>query len=103
MPSVARDVAVLRARMAAAGAPLYLGAGTDGAVSPRPEHAVLVVGPPRSGKTTSIVIPNVLAAPGAVVTTSTKPDVLLATAGADAVRDGAGCGTRAARSTRPPG
>ena len=77
-----RDLAVLRARMAAAGSPLYLGAGTDGAVLAPPEQAVLVLGPPRSGKTTSLVIPNVLAAPGPVVTTSTKPDVLLATAAA---------------------
>ena len=67
--------------MAAAGSPLYLGAGTEGAVLAAPEQAVLVLGPPRSGKTTSLVIPNVLAAPGPVVTTSTKPDVLLATAG----------------------
>jgi type IV secretory pathway TraG/TraD family ATPase VirD4 len=41
---------------------------------------VLVLGPPRSGKTSSIVVPTVLGAPGAVVSTSTKPDVLRATA-----------------------
>ena len=40
-----------------------------------PESSVLVVGPPRSGKTSGLVIPNVLNAPGAVVSTSTKPDV----------------------------
>jgi type IV secretory pathway TraG/TraD family ATPase VirD4 len=40
---------------------------------------VLVLGPPRSGKTTSLVIPNTLLAPGAVVSTSTKPDVIAAT------------------------
>jgi type IV secretory pathway TraG/TraD family ATPase VirD4 len=40
-----------------------------------PESSVLVVGPPRSGKTSGLVIPNVLDAPGAVVSTSTKPDV----------------------------
>ena len=44
------------------------------------EQAVLVLGPPRSGKTSSIVVPTVLGAPGAVVSTSTKPDVLRATA-----------------------
>jgi type IV secretion system protein VirD4 len=44
-----------------------------------PERGVLVVGPPRCGKTSSIVVPNVLSACGAVVTTSTKPDVLLTT------------------------
>jgi len=43
------------------------------------EQAMLVLGPPRSGKTSSIVIPSVLEAPAAVVSTSTKPDVLLAT------------------------
>jgi type IV secretion system protein VirD4 len=51
-------------------APLYGG----------PETAVLVIGPPRSGKTSSLVIPTVLDAPAAVVSTSTKPDVLKATA-----------------------
>jgi len=40
---------------------------------------MLVLGPPRSGKTSSFLIPNVLSAHGAVVTTSTKPDVLDAT------------------------
>jgi DNA-binding SARP family transcriptional activator len=46
-----------------------------------PEQAMLVLGPPRSGKTSSIVIPSVIGAPAAVVSTSTKPDVLLATCG----------------------
>jgi type IV secretion system protein VirD4 len=45
-----------------------------------PEHGALILGPPRSGKTTALVVPNVLAAPGAVVSTSTKTDVLVATA-----------------------
>ncbi|MGH9029116.1 MAG: type IV secretory system conjugative DNA transfer family protein, partial [Acidimicrobiales bacterium] len=40
---------------------------------------MLVLGPPRSGKTTALVIPSVLAAQGPVVSTSTKPDVLLTT------------------------
>ncbi len=39
-----------------------------------------MLGPPRSGKTSSLVIPNVLAAEGPVVSTSTKPDVMEATA-----------------------
>jgi type IV secretory pathway TraG/TraD family ATPase VirD4 len=39
-----------------------------------------VLGPSRSGKTTSVVVPNVLASNGAVVSTSTKPDVMRATA-----------------------
>ena len=44
------------------------------------EHAVLVVGPPRVGKTSTVIIPAILSAPGPVVTTSTKPDVMEATA-----------------------
>ena len=44
-----------------------------------PESSVLVVGPPRSGKTSCLVVPNVLDAPAAVVSTSTKRDVLDAT------------------------
>jgi type IV secretion system protein VirD4 len=43
------------------------------------ENGVLVLGPPRSGKTSSVVVPNVLAASGAVVAVSTKRDVLDAT------------------------
>lgn len=43
------------------------------------ERAMLVLGPPRSGKTSAIVIPSITDAPAAVVSTSTKPDVLLAT------------------------
>ena len=39
----------------------------------------LVLGPTQGGKTSCIVVPNVLCAPGAVVSTSTKPDVLRAT------------------------
>ncbi len=42
----------------------------------------MILGPPRSGKTSSLIIPNVLAANGPVVSTSTKPDVLDATVGA---------------------
>jgi type IV secretion system protein VirD4 len=48
-------------------------------VTADPEHAVMVLGPPRSGKTSNIVIPAMLAAPGAAVSTATKPDVLNAT------------------------
>lgn len=40
---------------------------------------MLVLGPPRSGKTSSLVVPNVLAAPGPVLATSTKTDVMQAT------------------------
>jgi type IV secretion system protein VirD4 len=60
---------------------LYLGAGAQGPVWAGPEQSVLVLGPPRSGKTSGIVVPTVLSAPGSVVSTSTKPDVLAATLG----------------------
>lgn len=43
------------------------------------EDSLLLLGPPRSGKGTSLVIPMILDAPGAVVTTSTRPDNLAVT------------------------
>ena len=55
---------------------VFLGSGPSGPLCAGPEQAVLVLGPPRSGKTTSVVVPTVLSAPGAVVATSTKTDVL---------------------------
>jgi type IV secretion system protein VirD4 len=59
---------------------VYLGAGAVGPAWAGSEQSVLVLGPPRSGKTSSIVIPTVLSTQGAVLSTSTKPDVLQATA-----------------------
>jgi len=44
------------------------------------QRSTLVLGPPRSGKTSSLVIPNILLSDGPVVSTSTKPDVMHATA-----------------------
>jgi len=49
------------------------------------EDSILVVGPPRSGKGLHLVINAILDAPGAVVTTSTRPDNITATI--DARRD----------------
>lgn len=43
------------------------------------EDSVLLVGPPRMGKGLHVVIPWVLDSPGAVVTTSTRPDTLAVT------------------------
>ena len=64
----------------ASGHGVYLGhRGRDWMFAP-PEQSVLVLGPPRSGKTSSLIIPNLLAAAGPVVSTSTKPDVITATA-----------------------
>jgi type IV secretory pathway TraG/TraD family ATPase VirD4 len=61
---------------------IYLGHDARGWRQAEAQHSVLVLGPPRSGKTSSLIIPNVLCANGAVVTTSTKPDVLDATVAA---------------------
>ncbi len=43
------------------------------------EDSILLIGPPRSGKGVHIVINSILCAPGAVVTTSTRPDNVTAT------------------------
>lgn len=43
------------------------------------EDSILVIGPPRSGKGLHLVINAILDAPGAVVTTSTRPDNIVAT------------------------
>lgn len=55
---------------------LYVGYVDSGPVTAMAENSLLVLGPPRSGKTSSVVVPNVLVAPGAAVSTSTKTDVL---------------------------
>jgi type IV secretion system protein VirD4 len=72
----------MRAAQRALGPRLYVGHGWRGPVFAPAGHAALVLGPPRSGKTSALVVPNVLAAPGPVISTSTKPDVLEATIGA---------------------
>lgn len=43
------------------------------------EDSYLVVGPPRSGKGVSVIIPGVADTPGAAVVTATRPDTLRAT------------------------
>jgi hypothetical protein len=45
----------------------------------RPERAVLLLRPPRSGKTSGVIIPGLLAHTGPAACTSTKPDVARAT------------------------
>jgi len=72
----------IRAAVTSSGGSVYLGMGSAGPQWAGAQQAVLVLGPPRSGKTSSIVVPTVLGAPGAVVSTSTKPDVLQATVAA---------------------
>ncbi len=44
------------------------------------EDSTLVVGPPRSGKTASIVIPYIVSYPGSVAATSTRPEIVVQTA-----------------------
>jgi len=80
VPSANPELEQLRSHLAGAGGRLYLGSAPTGLVLADPEQAVLVLGPPRSGKTIAVAVPNVLAAPGPVVATSTKPDLLAATA-----------------------
>lgn len=60
---------------------IYLGSGTSGWSWSGCERSALVLGPSRSGKTSSLIVPNVLVAPGPVLATSTKADVLRQTAG----------------------
>ena len=59
---------------------IYLGCTADRPsgvpVFARPQDGVLLLGPPRSGKTAAVVVPNVLAACGPVIAASTKADVL---------------------------
>ena len=76
----ARDGADLgpgaRHKLRKTGGYVYLGSKRGKWVTADPEHAVLVLGPPRQGKTSAIVIPTLLASSGPVLVTSTKPDVM---------------------------
>lgn len=69
----------MRANLAWNGPQLYVGSDGRRLVWAGAQQAMLVLGPPRSGKTSSLVVPNVLAAPGPVLVTSTKLDVMQAT------------------------
>lgn len=55
---------------------MFLGRSSDGFAFAQPERSVLVLGPSRSGKTSSFIIPNLLVSDRAVVATSTKDDVV---------------------------
>jgi hypothetical protein len=79
--SEAADVlAAVRKTTAASGVGVYLGRTQDqGARHARSQRAVLLLGPPRSGKTSSVIVPAIIAHCGPVVSTSTKPDVAAAT------------------------
>ncbi len=55
---------------------VYLGRGQHGDVTSGSERSTLVIGPSRSGKTSSLIIPNLLSTRRATVVTSTKDDVV---------------------------
>ena len=54
----------------------YLGRGVNGDVTSGAQRSTLVLGPSRSGKTSTLVIPNLLLARHSCVITSTKTDVV---------------------------
>jgi type IV secretory pathway TraG/TraD family ATPase VirD4 len=75
--------AAVREKVARLGGGAYLGTHRRGGwIVADPESAVMVLGPPRSGKTSAVMIPAVLGAPGPVISTSTKPEVMRATVAA---------------------
>ena len=70
----------LRAAASGRGGGVYLGVSARGESRyARSERAVLLLGPPRSGKTSGVIIPALLSHTGPAVSTSTKPDVWRAT------------------------
>ncbi len=70
----------MRAASLRAGGGVYLGVTASGEPRhARSERSVLLLGPPRSGKTSAVMIPALLSHTGPVVSTSTKPDVARAT------------------------
>lgn len=58
---------------------IFLGLGEEGPLWCAPEICALVLGPPRAGKTTTVIIPNIIIAKGSVISVSTKSDVIDAT------------------------
>ncbi len=71
----------LRLESAEMGYGLRLGLGPRGESRFAPsENALLAVGPPRCGKTSAVVVPNLVSACGPAIATSTKRDLLLTTA-----------------------
>jgi type IV secretion system protein VirD4 len=84
-PVGADPLAAVLEEVAAAGGGAFLGVTQRRRCrTARPERAVLLLGPPRSGKSSGVIVPAVLGHSGPVVSTSTKPDVLRATCGSRA-------------------
>jgi len=54
----------------------YLGRGNSGDAFSGAERSTLVLGPSRSGKTSALIVPNLLMTMRAAITTSTKDDVV---------------------------
>lgn len=80
MSQIEDPLGKVQAKAQRSGGGVYLGLRPVGVwCHARRERAVLVLGPPRSGKTTAVIIPSILAHVGPVVSTSTKPDVARAT------------------------
>jgi type IV secretion system protein VirD4 len=76
---LSEELSALHRYLTGCGGRLYVGCGPGGLALADAQQSGLVLGPPRSGKTTALAIPNVICAPGSVVVTSTKPDILAAT------------------------
>ena len=81
--ALVKKAATLRPSLTGKAAPAdvgyLLGTGKGGQVWATVEDSILLIGPPRSGKGLHVVINAILDAPGAVITTSTRPDNLTAT------------------------
>ena len=54
----------------------YLGRGISGDAFSGAERSTLILGPSRSGKTSAIIVPNLLMTTRAAITTSTKDDIV---------------------------
>lgn len=81
--TLVKKAATLRPSLTGTPAPedvgYLLGTGKGGQIWATVEDSILLIGPPRSGKGLHVVINAILDAPGAVITTSTRPDNLTAT------------------------
>ncbi|HET7523233.1 MAG TPA: type IV secretory system conjugative DNA transfer family protein, partial [Acidimicrobiales bacterium] len=73
------ELEALKRYLAGARGRLYTGLLPGGLALTDAQQALLVLGPPRSGKTSALAVPNVLCAPGPVIATSTKLDLMTAT------------------------